>query len=460
MKSNNIKKVGFFGNMNNYPFMLALALKQKGYEIVFFVDSLEKLNRPEERYNNIVIPYPDWIIDISPCDLFLVNNPLPDDKLKLVKEKLSTCNLLFLTGFNIRFADFLNIKHICILSGSDLTNLANYTYADKLMDLYINSLIENKKLKLNSKEVRVAKNTRIFRFMQRIYKLAPLINISDKSWFMPRNFLFNATYLLSYKCWLYSQIERQRIAIKNSICFIYAPTGLIKDGDFLLNEIKVDQKKRLLGLMIDENLSKYISPIKNKKIRLFNVARFSWVTNKVNDRIDFSQLDSKGNDVMIKGISAFYHKHKTPLDIVFVKKGDDVDATIELLKIENIEHLVTWKNELSQAEVQQEYKKADIVFDQFATSFVTMGGLDAMAIGRPLIANARAEIFDNVLGEKTEICDAKTPKEVCNWLELLILNEEFRLKKGKASREFVIKHFYSENVVKRIETYLETTGEF
>ena len=265
---------------------------------------------------------------------------------------------------------------------------------------------------------------------------------------------------MSYKCWLYSQIERQRIAIKNSICFIYAPTGLIKDGDFLLNEIKVDQKKRLLGLMIDENLSKYISPIKNKKIRLFNVARFSWVTNKVNDRIDFSQLDSKGNDVMIKGISAFYHKHKTPLDIVFVKKGDDVDATIELLKIENIEHLVTWKNELSQAEVQQEYKKADIVFDQFATSFVTMGGLDAMAIGRPLIANARAEIFDNVLGEKTEICDAKTPKEVCNWLELLILNEEFRLKKGKASREFVIKHFYSENVVKRIETYLETTGEF
>lgn len=440
--------------------MLALALKQKGYEIIFIVDSLEKLHRPEGRYNNIAIPYPDWIIDISPCDLFLINNPLPDDKLKLVKEKLSTCNLLFLTGFNIRFADFLNIKHICILSGSDLTNLANYTYADELMDFYINSLIENKKLKLNSKEVRVAKNKRIFRFMQRIYKLTPLITITDKSWFMPRNFLYNAAYLLSYKCWLYSQIERQRQAIKSGVGFVYSPIGLIKDGDALLADIKVDESKRLMTLMVDTELSNYTAPITAKTIRLFNVARFSWVTNKVNDRIDFSQLDSKGNDVMIKGISAFYHKHKAPLDIVFVKKGDDVDATIELLKIENIEHLVTWKNELSQAEVQQEYKKADIVFDQFATSFVSMGGLDAMAIGRPLIANARAEIFDHVLGEKTEICDAKTPEEVCNWLELLILNEEFRLNKGKASRDFVIKHFYSKNVVKRIETYLETTGEF
>ena len=137
MKIGNIKKIGFFGNTNNYSFMLALALKQKGYVVIFIVDSSDKLHRPEGRYKNITLPYPDWIIDISPCDLFFINNPLPYEKLKLVKEKLSTCDLLFLTGFNIRFADYLKIKHICILSGSDLTNLANYRYADELMNLYI-----------------------------------------------------------------------------------------------------------------------------------------------------------------------------------------------------------------------------------------------------------------------------------------------------------------------------------
>ena len=273
---------------------------------------------------------------------------------------------------------------------------------------------------------------------------------------MPRNFLYNVFYLSSYKSWLYGQVERQRNAIKKGIGFIYSPIGLILDGDRLLNEIKVDNSKRIMAFMIDSELSEYNPPIITEKLRIFNVARFNWVSHKTKDKIDFSQLDSKGNDIMIKGLSLFYHKHKIDLNIIFVKKGNDIDETIELLKDEKIDHLVTWINELSQSEVQEEYRKADIVFDQFANSIVSMGGLDAMATGRPLIANARAEIFDKVLGEKTQICDAKTPQEICNWLELLILNEEFRIEKGIASREFVLKHYFSENVVKRLENYFQS----
>lgn len=448
-----VKKIGFFGNTNNYSFMLARAFKKKGYEIEFIVDSKEKLHRPEGRYSDITLPYPNWITDISPCDLFLVNTPLPDEKLNLVKEKFSTCDLIFLTGFNIRFYNYFKAKHICILSGSDLTNLADYSYAEELMELYLQSLISNKKLQLNSYEIKAVKSISLFKMVSFIYKLFRINFINDKSWFMPRNYFYNLYYLLSYKYWLFNEINRQRNSIKNASGFIYSPIGLIKDGDKLLNEINVDNSKRILAFMIDTELSIYSPPIKNEKIRIFNVARFNWVTDKVKDKIDFSQLDSKGNDIMIKGLGLFYHKYKIDLDIIFVKKGNDINETKELLKSEKVDHLVTWIDELSQAEVQKEYRKADIVFDQFANSIVSMGGLDAMATGRPLVANARAEIFDKVLGEKTQICDAKSPEDICKWLELLVLDENFRIKKGIESREFVIKHYFSENVITRLETY-------
>lgn len=434
--------------------MLALAFKSKGYEIEFIVDSSNKLNRPEFRYPHFLNNYPDWITDVSPHDLFSVSNPISVDKLDIIKKKFENCDVIFLNGFSIRFDKFFNKKHVSILTGSDLTNLADYKYAESLMELYFNQLVQMNKLPIGSKEfVFFKRHDRVFRVFKAFYKTFGLKIINDKSWFMPRNYIYNIFYLLCYKSWLYSEIEKQQNSIKNSVCYIYAPLGLIKDGDTLLKQIDADIKKRVLGLMVDESLAQYIPPFKGKIIRVFNVARFNWVLHKAIEKVDFSQLDMKGNDILIKGLGIFYRKHKTPLNIVFVKKGNDINETIGLLKQEGIDHLVTWKNELTQSEVYQEYINAHIVCDQFAQSVVSMGGLDAMAIGRPLIANARSEIYENVLGEKTQICDAKTSEEVSEWLEKLVFNEQFRIEKGLKSREFVMKHFSSRSVVNRLESY-------
>ena len=73
-------KIGFFGNANNVPFMIARALRRLGNEVLFIVDrspvqSWEILNRPENAYNDIKIPYPDWIVDVSPIELWEYPGP-------------------------------------------------------------------------------------------------------------------------------------------------------------------------------------------------------------------------------------------------------------------------------------------------------------------------------------------------------------------------------------------------
>ena len=58
-------KIGFLGNANNYPFMLARALRLAGQEVHFIVDRKSPLDRPENRYSDVGPPYLDWIEDAS-----------------------------------------------------------------------------------------------------------------------------------------------------------------------------------------------------------------------------------------------------------------------------------------------------------------------------------------------------------------------------------------------------------
>lgn len=58
-------KIGFVGNANNYPFMLARALKRMGHDVRFIVTASSRLDRPESRYADISYPYPDWIHEIG-----------------------------------------------------------------------------------------------------------------------------------------------------------------------------------------------------------------------------------------------------------------------------------------------------------------------------------------------------------------------------------------------------------
>jgi len=430
--------------------MLARQFRKEGYEVVFVLLEAEKLHRPEHRYHEVSVPYPSWIIDLGDTNLSLANDELSAQKEALIQKAFADCDLLFFNGYAIRLAERFGKKHICLLTGSDLISLCDYSYADGVFRGKIGDL-SKRGLDPASAAVGLSQGA-LFKMGYGLHRLLKLKPRDASAWFSPGGLVKNVFHLLNYKIVLYHKIRRQREAVKAAAGFVFVPKGLVPDGDAMLAGIGVNEANRIPGLMIDADLSLYHEPQNIPAFRVFNVARFNWV--KKASEVGFSQLDYKGNDVMIRGIGLFHRRHALPLDIVFVRKGKDLDETMALVEEEGIAHLVTWKEVLSQKEVLDEYVKADVVFDQLADSIVSMGGIEAMAVGRPVIAGARAEILDPILGEPTAVCDSKTPEDVCHWLEKLVLNQEFKKEKGVASRNFVMKHFSGHAVVERIEKHL------
>ena len=104
----------------------------------------------------------------------------------------------------------------------------------------------------------------------------------------------------------------------------------------------------------------------------------------------------------------------------------------------------------TQKEVWEQYQLSDICFDQFGSSFVAMSGLEAMATGRPVIANGRPEIFEPFVGAPSPLCQASTPAEVCSQLERLAFCLEELARVGLASRNYVEKNFSPVGAAKQI----------
>ncbi len=439
--------------------MLARTLQKRGHEVVFIIDDEQRLNRPENRYHDINTPYPNWIKDFSPFPLWLVGNLLDGEKKSNVIKLLNTCDFIILNGYAIRFSNEINAPHITALTGSDLKPLADFKHADDLMRISVDLMYKENILIKKSKQTTLFENKIIFSLTEKLLSLFNYSTYTNKEYFKPKAAFHNLIFLASYKNWLKKEIKRQRNSIKNAFTHLFFIEGIVPEGDKLLAEIGANKKKLLSNLMIDVDSIEYFPVPNNQIIRIFNLARFNWKKESNQPKDFLPSMDYKGNDIMIKGLAAFCKKFPTQnLNIRLVKKGKDVEKTIELCKELGISNYVTWLDELSQKEVLEEYKQADIVFDQLDKSLVAMGGFEVMALGRPLIANARPEIFDKFLGEKTVICQAETPEEVCSWLEKLVFDKNLRQEIGKKSRQFVEKHFSTETMANRVLEAFNKTG--
>jgi hypothetical protein len=84
-----------------------------------------------------------------------------------------------------------------------------------------------------------------------------------------------------------------------------------------------------------------------------------------------------------------------------------------------------------------------------------MAGLDAMATGRPVIGNAQREMFEDLFGEPSPICQAKTPEEVCAQLKRLVYDPAERERVGLAGRNYMEKYFNPKTAAKQIVEILQ-----
>lgn len=392
-------KIGFAGNMNNYPFMLALTLRDMGHEVVFIIDSDERLQRPEFRYPDMFSTWPQWVVDMPGSTKGL--NSLIASKQAL--SILGDCDALIVNTGWPRVARFLKKPYVCILTGSDIDIMADYG----AIRVFQNSL---------RRQAGIAKKT-----------VLSLIDV----W---------RTY-------------RHRLAIRDANGYVCSILGILPNTDRVIRSIN-PQGIRLMGLMTDVKSLGYIRPPDNKPIKILNAARLNWKMPPAPGRC---ALDIKRTDILLKGFALFQQKFAGEMRLTLVRKGDDVKETQGLIEDLGIAKYVDWMDEMTQMELLHQYGLHDIISDQFGESIVSMAGLDAMAVGRPLLANWRPEFMDKVVPEKAPICQATSEEHVFQQL-VLLRDSAYREEVGIRSRKYVEKYFSVEAVVNRILNVLEPKG--
>jgi len=387
-------KIGFLGNAGNSPFLMARAIQSLGHEVVFVIDSPHRINRPESRYKDITLPYPSWVVDCSPLDLW----QYPPDLLKIEKvvKALSDCDALVLNEFGLSLWGALKKPAFALLTGTDIEVLADFRYADFATGGW-------------AAPVGLLKKIRFWKQRRSQREL---------------------------KVHLLHKIGEQRDAIRHAVGVHYFPAGMLPNADRILTELEVDRDRRVFFFPAEMRYA-YAAYPENRTLRLFNVARITWRKSSVPF---LCELDYKGTDVLIRGLGLFVRESRIPIEIRLVKKGADLEMTRQLIDEEGLAPYVTWLEEMDHSKLYDEYKNADVVTDHFGQGSIGMGALDALAVGRPVIANGSPAVFRKALGEEPPICHAITAEDVRNQLLKLATNRALRESIGKQSRLYVEKY--------------------
>ncbi len=399
-------RYAFVGNMNNMSYLFSRAMKNQGNDVVLYLDAPPgyKLDRPEACDLNLSYPYPDWIKEMSvPRISHFVKRLAPSVFYKKFIKELNSFDVVILNGNWITLAPHFDEK-ITIYS-----LCAGYEI-DALCDL------NNVKM-----------------FAESIVKKEP--------WLAKFNFL-----LLPI---LKRRISLQRRGICRSDGINYYPTGISPRGDELITDIMGDKKYRRLELRgFPTGEFEYVEPQINKRnFTILNFTRFFFLNE---------QRDNKRNDIMLEGIGLFLKSinFKDNIEILFFNKGDkqSLNKAKEIINALNYSKYVTWLDEVSQDELFNRIVPiCDVTFDQLGNQWIG-AGLYAMLIGRPIIANARPDVFESLTGEISPICQATTPNEVCFWLKKLYENRSEIKRIGLESRIYVEKHY---NLSKTIDFFLQ-----
>ena len=391
-------RIGFVGNTNNYPFRLARAIQALGHDVVFLVDRPrhEPRHRPESHYEDVPYPYPNWIREMPA--LSPLRNALYPWTLRSELSVLGACDGVILNGLALSLGTSIKRPIIGLLTGSDLDVFAN----PKLVDV------------LAAAPYRVERvfGNRFFREGMNLCK----------------RFIFRRFIAL------------QRAGIAKCSLVEYALPGLIPEGDALLRELGIDERRRACFMLTDIN---NLPPSRGRAdgvFRVFCATRLQLKRSTVGARI--SALDGKGTDVMLEGLRMFVSRAQRSVNIHLISFGSDADAVERQVKDMGLGDYVSWHPELSQREFLAELAQADVVLENFGSdSCIGMAGRDAMAIEKPVVAWGKSAVFERALGETLPIYEAKTASEIAAHLDRIVNNPVEVAAYSARGRQFAMRWF-------------------
>ena len=388
--------IAIFGNTNNYPLLLAQGLRLLGHNVRLVLNRKELLHRPEASYPDWATAYPDWIVDCSNLsdEDIAYETPALDQATHQLTHNI---DLVILNDVGPALAAYLQAPHVVVLTGSDLSYYANFD------SLQMRTRMWNPEFK---------RSLQGRRYLRRMADL----------------------------------VARQRDGILGAEVVCYGQRGLVPSGDQLLDDIGVvDDRRLMLHFSNTIDLQAQPAPHNEKLVVLCG----SRIVYRLECNPSLSAMDFKGTDVLIRGF-AEYCQRGGQGELRLPQKGQDLDAARELIRELGIADRIAWLPEMPLAEFYEEMTKADLICDQFGTSFPGMVTTDAYALGRPVMANLRNEIFGQRFPEPMPGFDAKTPEEIADHLITIENNREHLVEKGMKSRDYAEAYLSPESMARQL----------
>ncbi len=378
-------RIGIFGNSNNYPFLLATGFRALGVDVSLVLSSKDPLNRPVHRWHYLWREYPRWVLDgaLVEEDIYLRSEARAE---AFFRGAFHDVDAVLLNHFGPACAHWLKVPHLALLTGSDLTYYGNPV----------------------------------------------IVDVRESSW--SPEFRSSEQGLADRAVWL-SSVQRQRAGIRNAAAVSFATKGLVPEGDAMLEEIGVPEDRRFFVFMADTLTLKYSPPRGNTELRILNGARINWCRPLPPG---FVSQDDKGTDILVRGFAQFLGSGGRGT-LVLVRKGLHVNETKMLADELGIGSAIEWHDEMPLDDLHAQMRRADVVCDQFGTSFPAMVANDAMALGRPVLANFRLESPRKGFSGDLPACNATSPEEVCAQLHRLQTSPTLRFDLGKRARRFAEK---------------------
>jgi glycosyltransferase involved in cell wall biosynthesis len=396
------RTIALFGNINNYPLLLAEGLSVLGHNVRLIVNRKELLHRPEAKHPEWQGAYPSWVIDCS----FLTDEDVAYETPALdqvIHHLVDHVDLVILNDNGPALADRLRSPHVALLTGSDLSYYANF---------------DSLEMRTRMWEPAFKRSTQGRRYIRRMTDF----------------------------------VARQRDGILGAEVVSYGQRGLIPEGDKLLDTIGVADTRRLMMHFSNTRGLRAQPLAHNEKLRILCGSRIVY-RREVNPA--FSAQDFKGTDILLKGY-ALYCQRGGQGELRLPRKGQDLEDARTLVHELGIEHRVAWLDEMPLSKFYEEMSSADVVCDQFGTSFPGMVTTDAYALGRPVMANLRNEILCSRFPEPLPGFNAKLPEEIADHLISLEQNPELLREMGARSRAYAEKYLSPE---KMAEQLLNRCGE-
>jgi glycosyltransferase involved in cell wall biosynthesis len=396
---NPLPRIGFIGSMNAMPMGYALKFVRDGFDVKYVVEAPREnaLNRPEHHFpRQISYPYPPWVREHQVRKTLLYRS-LPFRDTSLIRSEMRDRDVLFLNDYGLALAPFLRsgARLIALSSGGDLDVLCDYAYAREVADIARGHL-----------------------------RYPLVLGLELLRCFWQRQGLF--------RC--------QGIS--------YFPPGLNRKGDRIVAEAAAGSGAWFIpryDVNFDAANMQYSPPTPGPLRRIL-------VPVRVNiDPLPSYAFEYKGNDLIIKALG-IYRQRNPGIEVHMVKKGRPQDLVIAFALVREcgLEANVIWHDEMPLAELLSLYDACDVCFDQVGSHWMGAVGCYALYSGRPLIANARLDVFSPLWGKDVPILDAVSAEQI---VEHLVRCEDYEFRKALAVRghEFAVRHLDSEATYTQIK---------